>query len=96
MFPGVLPNIVFASSPTANTDFFAPSEITATTEGSFNTTPCFFNTTNVLAVPKSIAISCDHIDDIPDNDLNSAIFFPYIVSSVQIHWFWSSFFSFYY
>ena len=32
---------------------------TATTEGSFNTTPCPFKTTNVLAVPRSIAISCD-------------------------------------
>ena len=25
IFPGVLPNIVFASSPTAKTDFFPPS-----------------------------------------------------------------------
>ena len=27
-------------------------------------------TTNVLAVPKSIAISCDHIEDKPDKPLN--------------------------
>ena len=39
IFPGVLPNIVFASSPTAKTDFLPPSSITATTDGSFKTTP---------------------------------------------------------
>ena len=57
IFPGVLPNIVLASSPTANTCFFPPCSTIATTEGSFKTTPCPFTTTKVLAVPKSIAIS---------------------------------------
>ena len=70
MFPGVLPSIVLASSPTAKTDFFPPSVITATTDGSFSTTPCPFKTTSVFAVPRSIAISWDHIDEIPFNLLN--------------------------
>src|SRR6056300_1103486 len=45
ILPGVLPSIVFASSTIA------------TTEGSFKTTPCPLTTTNVFAVPRSIAIS---------------------------------------
>ena len=57
MFPGVLPNIVLASSPTAKTDFFPLLSTTATTEGSLRTTPLPFNTTRVFAVPRSIAIS---------------------------------------
>ena len=57
IFPGVLPSIVLASSPTAKTDFLPASSITATTEGSFKTTPLVFSTTSVFAVPKSIAIS---------------------------------------
>ena len=57
IFPGVLPSIVFASSPTAKTCFFPAWSTIATTEGSFNTTPWPFTTTRVLAVPKSIAIS---------------------------------------
>ena len=61
MFPGVLPNIVFASSPTARTVFFPISLTIATTDGSLSTTPFPFNTTKVLAVPKSIAMSCDQI-----------------------------------
>ena len=61
MFPGVLPNIVFASSPTASTVFFPLSSIIATTEGSFKTTPWPLTTTNVFAVPRSIAISVDQI-----------------------------------
>ena len=61
IFPGVLPNIVLASSPTAKTDFLPLLSTTATTEGSFKTTPCPFKTTSVLAVPRSIAISWDHI-----------------------------------
>ncbi len=48
---------VFASSPTARTDFLPASSITATTDGSFKTTPWPFTTTNVFAVPRSIAIS---------------------------------------
>ena len=48
MLPGVLPNIVLASSPTAKTDFFPPSVITATTEGSFKTTPLLFKTTKCI------------------------------------------------
>ena len=51
---------------------------------------------NVLAVPRSIAISCDHIPDNPDIDLNSAIFFPYIFRTAHVHWFRSSLFSFNY
>ena len=42
---------------TAKTDFFPPLSTTATTEGSLRTTPCPFNTTRVLAVPRSIAMS---------------------------------------
>ena len=57
IFPGVLPNIVLASSPTAKTCFFPDWSTIATTEGSFKTTPCPFTTTKVFAVPKSIAIS---------------------------------------
>ena len=61
IFPGVLPSMVFASSPTARTVFFPFSLIMATTDGSFRTTPLFFTTTKVFAVPKSMAMSCDHI-----------------------------------
>ena len=57
IFPGVLPSIVFASSPTAKTFFFPFWSTIATTEGSFKTTPCPFKTTSVFAVPRSIAIS---------------------------------------
>ena len=57
MLPGVLPSIVFASSPTAKTFFFPPWSTIATTDGSFNTTPLPFKTTSVFAVPRSIAIS---------------------------------------
>ena len=49
--------MVFASSPTAKTDFFPLLSTTATTDGSFRTTPLPFNTTSVFAVPRSIAIS---------------------------------------
>ena len=59
IFPGVLPNIVLASSPTARTDFLPFSSIIATTEGSLRTIPSPFTKTKVLAVPKSIAISVD-------------------------------------
>ena len=45
----------------AKTDFLPLLSTTATTEGSFSTTPCPFKTTSVFAVPRSIAISCDHI-----------------------------------
>ena len=62
ILPGVLPNIVFASSPTARTLLFPFSLMTATTEGSFRTTPLPLTTTKVLAVPRSIAMSWDHID----------------------------------
>ena len=61
IFPGVLPSMVFASSPTARTDFFPLLSTTATTDGSLSTTPCPFSTTSVLAVPRSIAISWLHI-----------------------------------
>ena len=62
ILPGVLPSIVFASSPTANTFFFPPPLSTiATTDGSFKTTPSPFTTTSVFAVPRSIAISWLHI-----------------------------------
>ena len=57
IFPGVLPSMVFASSPTARTDFFPLLSTTATTDGSLSTTPCPFSTTSVFAVPRSIAIS---------------------------------------
>ena len=57
MFPGVRPNIVLASSPTARTVFLPPSVMIATTDGSLSTTPFPFNTTNVFAVPRSMAIS---------------------------------------
>ena len=57
MLPGVLPSIVFASSPTAKTVFFPIFSAIATTDGSFKTTPWPFKTTRVLAVPRSIAIS---------------------------------------
>ena len=62
MFPGVLPNIVLASSPTAKTDFFPLLSTTATTDGSLSTTPCPFKTTKVFAVPRSIAISWLHTE----------------------------------
>jgi hypothetical protein len=45
----------------------------------------------VLAVPKSIAISCDHIDDKPDKPLKNILTF--LCLSVQI-FIWRSFCSF--
>ena len=55
MFPGVLPSILLASCPTANTSFVLLS--TATTDGSLNTTPFPFTYAITVAVPKSIPIS---------------------------------------
>ena len=49
IFPGVLPNIVFASSPTASTDFFPLSSIIATTDGSLRTIPCPLTYTKVFS-----------------------------------------------
>jgi hypothetical protein len=74
IFPGVLPSIVFASSPTASTVFFPELSTTATTEGSFKTTPSPFTYTNVLAVPKSIAISFEN----SPNNLSININLPWI------------------
>ena len=56
MFPGVLPIILLASPPTANTspEFLS----TATTDGSLNTIPFPFIYTITVAVPKSIPTSC--------------------------------------
>src|SRR5688572_17975517 len=58
MLPGVRPNILFASVPTASTRsvFFS----TATTEGSFSTIPFPCTYTRVDAVPKSIARSFEN------------------------------------
>ena len=64
IFPGVLPSIVFASSPTASTVFLPLSSIIATTDGSLRTIPWPLTKTKVLAVPKSIAISVDQSSDI--------------------------------
>src|SRR3989338_571547 len=54
MVSGVLPIISRASFPTASTRF--SSRETATTEGSFMTTPFRGTKTKVLAVPKSMPI----------------------------------------
>ena len=56
MFPGVLPNILLASWPTANTSPFVLS--TATTDGSLKTIPFPLTYAITVAVPKSIPISC--------------------------------------
>ena len=56
IFPGVRPIICFASSPTASTS--PESFLIATTEGSRSTIPRPLTCTNVLAVPRSIPISC--------------------------------------
>ena len=76
IFPGVLPNIVFASSPTASTDFLPFSSIIATTDGSLRTIPSPFTYTKVLAVPKSMAMSDDHIFFSLSINLN--IYIPFI------------------
>src|SRR5438105_14208231 len=58
MLPGVRPNILFASVPTASTRsvFFS----TATTEGSFSTIPFPCTYTRVDAVPRSMARSFEN------------------------------------
>ena len=57
IWPGVRPNINFASEPTATTDFDAlpplPALI-ATTDGSFKIIPLPLTYISVFAVPKSI------------------------------------------
>jgi len=55
MFPGVLPSILLASAPTANTS--PVWLLTATTEGSLSTIPLPFTYSITVAVPKSIPIS---------------------------------------
>ena len=61
MFPGVRPIIRFASIPTAST-FLVPraSRWTATAEGSEQMIPSPFTYTSVVAVPRSIARSCEN------------------------------------
>ena len=56
MFPGVLPNILLASFPTASTSPVSLS--TATTDGSLKTIPFPLTYAITVAVPKSIPISC--------------------------------------
>src|SRR5205814_10560539 len=59
IWSGVLPIINLASSPTALT-FLTPLMVSiATTEGSLRTIPRPRTYTSVLAVPRSIAMSCD-------------------------------------
>src|SRR5919112_4405593 len=59
IWSGVLPIISLASSPTAFT-FFTPLMVSmATTDGSLSTIPRPRTYTSVLAVPRSIAMSCD-------------------------------------
>ena len=61
IFVGVLPSIVFASSPTALTLFLPfSSDAIETTEGSFKTNPLFLTKIIVLAVPKSIDKSLEN------------------------------------
>ena len=55
ILPGVLPNILLASCPTARTSFVLLS--TATTDGSLKTIPLPFTYPITVAVPKSIPIS---------------------------------------
>jgi len=64
---GFFPNITLACCPIAI--ILLLSLDTATTDGSLMTTPAFFLYTNVLAVPKSIAISFAFIPSIPQNDI---------------------------
>ena len=56
ILPGVLPNILLASFPTARTspEFLS----TATTEGSLKTIPFPLTYAITVAVPRSIPISC--------------------------------------
>ena len=56
MFPGVLPNILLASFPTASTSPVSLS--TATTDGSLKTIPFPLTYAITVAVPKSMPISC--------------------------------------
>ena len=59
IWSGVLPIISLASSPTALT-FLTPLMVSmATTDGSLSTIPRPRTYTSVLAVPRSIAMSCD-------------------------------------
>ena len=53
MLPGVLPNIFFASWPTATTVFCPLLSRIATTEGSLRTIPTSFVYIRVFAVPSS-------------------------------------------
>ena len=61
MLPGVRPNIIFASLPTASTLLLPrPSLLTATTDGSLKTIPLPFIYTSVFAVPRSMARSFEN------------------------------------
>src|SRR5262245_41719250 len=63
MFPGVLPSISFAVSPTARPSrrtLFVPF-LTATTLGSLRTIPFPCTHTSVLAVPRSIPMSIENL-----------------------------------
>ena len=79
MFPGVLPNILLASPPTANT---SPVVLfTATTDGSLNTIPFPFTYTITVAVPKSIPTSCPKLNiSFPPS------FFTFITFMLQLYY----------
>src|SRR5439155_12241782 len=65
MFPGVRPNISLASTPTASIRPFVLFK--ATMDGSLTTMPRPRAKTHVLAVPRSIARSCEKRESIDEN-----------------------------
>lgn len=71
MEPGVLPSISLACLPTANTSSLRTS--TATTEGSRITMPFPLINTRVLAVPKSMPISLENMENMEKSPENHAI-----------------------
>jgi hypothetical protein len=66
---GVRPTISLASRPMASTFLLLFSM--ATTEGSLMTMPLFRTLTNVLAVPRSMPMSCEKMPRIKFNGLNT-------------------------
>src|SRR5204862_5279997 len=69
MFPGVRPSISFASVPTASMRPFVL--LSATIDGSLTTMPRPRAKTQVLAVPRSIARSCEKRESSEENTRDS-------------------------
>src|SRR5688572_1490604 len=81
MLPGVLPSISFASWPTATTLRLLPL-VMATTDGSSRTIPRPRMWTSVLAVPRSMAMSCENMPRNRSNTATDLSILPFLVEAL--------------